>query len=102
MKAPDTFETLDHTAEDVYDVDGDKITQETVDDLVVEAHRVMGRPSLTGPGEHSPRLVSRIPRSLDDRLNAYVEKTGRRRSSVVREALERFLDAAAETGGRHA
>jgi hypothetical protein len=37
MRAPDTFETLDYTAEDVYDVNGDKITQETVDDLVKEA-----------------------------------------------------------------
>jgi hypothetical protein len=71
------------------------ITPTEVDDLVDTAHAVMGRPSLTAPGRRSPQITLRLPERVDNQLTAVAKATGRRRSAVVREALDRYLLEAA-------
>jgi len=60
---------------------------------LIAAGRAMsaGRPSLTAPGEHSPRLNIRVPQPLKDRLAQTAREQGRRESDVAREALSVYL-----------
>jgi len=60
---------------------------------LVEAGRALasGRPSLTAPGEHSPRLSFRVPQSLKTRLAETARRQGRRESDVARDALSEYL-----------
>jgi hypothetical protein len=67
------------------------LTQTEVDDFVEAAHSVMGRPSLTAPGRRSPQITVRLPERVDNRLTAVAVETGRRRSAIVREAVDRYL-----------
>ncbi|MFI8526283.1 ribbon-helix-helix protein, CopG family [Promicromonospora sukumoe] len=58
--------------------------------------RGRGRPRL-GPGEkgtRSPRVAASISPELDARLNSMVTSTGKERSEIVREALQRYLPSA--------
>ena len=56
---------------------------------------VLGRPSLTAPGQHSPSLNLRVPEGTKRRLEAVATAQGRRQSDIVREALDDYLAAAA-------
>ena len=78
----------------VYDEDDHPITEASIDRLVEIAHRRPGRPSLTNPGAHSPQITLRLPESVNQRVTALAERTGRRRSQVVRDALDYYLNAA--------
>jgi hypothetical protein len=51
----------------------------------------VGRPSLTGPGTHSPEIKARVPAELRDRLAAAARDRGTTSSHLIREALERYL-----------
>jgi hypothetical protein len=64
----------------------------TVAALVEAAHRVVGRPSLTAPGRQSPQITLRLSESADSRLAAAAQRLERRRSDIVREAIDRWLD----------
>jgi hypothetical protein len=70
------------------------ITEEEIGRLVDAAHRMVGRPSLTAPGKHSPNLTLRLPENMNERLNDVAARTGRRRSQIVREALQEYLKSA--------
>lgn len=82
--------TVDLEVEDIRLPSGARLTDEVVAELV-EAARTAGRPSLTAPGKHSPSVTVRLPESLNERLDAEALRTGRRRSAIVREALEARL-----------
>ncbi|MDR1449750.1 MAG: ribbon-helix-helix domain-containing protein [Propionibacteriaceae bacterium] len=69
------------------------VTAAEAEDLVMAAHKAMGRPSLTGPGRRSPQLTLRLPASVNDQLTALAARQGRRRSDIVREAIDRYLAA---------
>ena len=59
--------------------------------LVSAGRRTAGRPSLTGTGARSPQITVRLPQEVNDRLSQVASRTGRRRSEVVRDALELYL-----------
>ena len=53
-----------------------------------------GRPSLGGAraGEHSPRLVTRVPEELRDEVAFYASAEGKSVSEVMRRLLEAYVD----------
>ncbi len=71
--------------------------EEDIDDaqaqrLIEAAHRALGRPSMTGPGRHSPNFTLRLPQDMKDRLAQVAQQQQRRESDVAREALARYLE----------
>lgn len=50
-----------------------------------------GRPSLTAPGEVSPRIEFRVTPQLRQKVEARALAEGRRVSDIAREALERYV-----------
>ena len=82
-----TISDIDLDAEPFY-VGGKRLTE-------TRAQQLAGRPSLTAPGEHSPRLNFRVPQLLKDRLAQTAREQGRRESDVAREALGEYLGIAA-------
>ena len=82
--------------------DDDFVTIDSADDidetqlahLIETAHRMVGRPSLTAPGRHSPALNLRLPETTKQRLVEVATARGVRQSTIVRQALEEYLAAA--------
>lgn len=81
---------VDLERDDVRTTTGRRLTEEVVEEFVTEA-RSAGRPSLTAPGVHSPSVTVRLSRDLNARLDREVERTGKRRSDIIREALDATL-----------
>ncbi|MDR0626595.1 MAG: ribbon-helix-helix domain-containing protein [Bifidobacteriaceae bacterium] len=80
------------TDQDFPTVDVDQEVDEAQAVRLVEAgRRAAGRPSLTAPGTHSPQITLRLPAQLDAGLANAAARTGRRRSELVREALDQYL-----------
>lgn len=50
-----------------------------------------GRPSLTGPGHHSPKIQARVPPDLAARTEQRARRDGTSVAAVVRRALEDYL-----------
>ena len=59
--------------------------------LVEAAHQVVGRPSLTAPGERSPVLNLRVSAITKRQLEDAARRRGVRQSVIVRQALDEFL-----------
>lgn len=55
------------------------------------AARLNGRPFLDPEGEPSIHLGFRVPRSVGSRVDDVARRTGKRRSDVLREAVEAYL-----------
>lgn len=55
------------------------------------AARLRGRPSLTAPGEHSPKITVRVTPALKQEIAALAAREGRRPADVVRDALEEYV-----------
>lgn len=49
-----------------------------------------GRPSLNGEGR-TPNFHLRMPADLNDRLDAVAERTGWKKSEIIRDAIEHYL-----------
>lgn len=86
---------IDLDAEEVYDSQGRRITEqyarEAADydpDTVIPPR---GRPSLTEPGQHSPQVRFRVSASTHDQLRVLSQRQGRRISDVTREAVNEYL-----------
>jgi len=88
------------------EVDWDEAEEAVYDDtlaeeLVAAADRyqdehpdlVVGRPSLTAPGRHSPHVSLRVPAELAARLDEQSAAEGVSRSTLVRRALAEYLSA---------
>jgi hypothetical protein len=75
----------------VMTIDDESISDGEVERLVEAAHKVTGRPSLTGPGQHSPNFTMRLSQAMKDRLKHVAQAQHRRESDVAREALDRYL-----------
>ena len=91
MPADITVSSIALNAEE-FRVGGERITEARAERIAARlADRAAGRPSLTAPGEHSPRLNLRVPQPLKDRLAQTAREQGRRESDVVREALSVYL-----------
>lgn len=57
----------------------------------VDAARKGGRPYLDPDGQPSLHWALRVPRALGERVDALAARTGRRRSDLLRDALEAYL-----------
>ncbi|MCL2785433.1 MAG: hypothetical protein FWD55_08395 [Propionibacteriaceae bacterium] len=74
----------------------DDIDDKCVASLIADAYRLSaGRPSLSSPGKHSPRLNFRVPQTVKDRLTEVALEQDRRESDIAREALYEYLGIAA-------
>lgn len=84
---------IDLDVEIVKDKKGRRITERRARAIAVETlvKAGVGRPSLTGPGSHSPEIKARVPAELRDRLAAAARDRGTTSSTLIREALERYL-----------
>lgn len=85
---------VDLEAEDIRDSKGRRITQAYVDGAVADVHERLarGRPSLTGPGTHSPQVSFRVPARLRDEAERLAAERGESLSQLAREALEEYLE----------
>jgi len=81
--------------EKVHDSRGNLIDEAYIERAVEDVHRQLGRgrPSLTGPGTVSPEIKARVPAELKARVEREAKRQGKSTSAVVREALERHLEA---------
>lgn len=95
-------ESVDLDREVIYDTHGRRITEADAeaaadafeaDDLEVleVTYSRGGRPSLSAPGAHSPRVDVRVPQGLKAALDRLAHAQHRSESELVREALEEYL-----------
>ena len=84
---------IDLDVETVTDKRGRRITERRAQEIAAETlvRAGVGRPSLSGPGTHSPEVKARVPAELRDRLAAAARARGTTSSTLIREALERYL-----------
>ena len=84
---------IDLDVEVVRDKKGRRITERRAQEIAAETlvKAGAGRPSLTGPGTHSPEIKARVPEELRDRLAAAARDRGTTSSTLIREALVRYL-----------
>jgi len=61
------------------------------DDVGAQAVAKRGRPSLTAPGQHSPRVTARVHPDVKASVEAVAERDGKRPTDIVREAIEEYL-----------
>ena len=86
------IEDVDLDETEVFILDGERLTDERAEEITERVFKA-GRPSLTGEGERSPQIGVRLPKDMHDRLSARAASEGRRKSDLVREAVESYLDA---------
>ena len=82
---------VDLDTDDVRLADGTRLTAEAAAEIVEDARRAAGRPSLTGPGKHSPQVSARVPPELRDAAERQARREGKSVSQLIRELLERYL-----------
>jgi hypothetical protein len=85
---------VDLEAEEVLDRRGNRIDIAYIEDAVAEAHRTVGRPSLTGEPAPSPHVSFRVSPQLRDLAQDRAKREGKSVSTLAREALEQYLRAA--------
>jgi predicted HicB family RNase H-like nuclease len=81
-------EDVDLRRDDVRLPDGTRLTDDVVDDIVEQARRKGGRPSLTGKSAVSPRVSFRLTPDVRDRAANLADREGKTISQLAREALE--------------
>ncbi len=84
---------VDLDREDVRLPDGTRLTEQRAAELVEQARRRGGRPSLTGEAATSPRVTFRLTPDIRDRAAAIAEREGKTISQLAREALENRVQA---------
>ncbi len=84
---------IDLDTEIVRDQRGRRITERRAQLIAADtlAKAGVGRPSLTGPGATSPEVKARVPEELRQRLARAARDRGTTSSTLIREALERYL-----------
>lgn len=82
---------VDLDTEDVRLLSGERLTTKLANEIVQETSTVLGRPSLTAPGRHTPRVSTRVPPAVVEGLDAIAEREGVSRSEITRRALEEFV-----------
>jgi hypothetical protein len=87
---------IDLDVEVVRDKKGRRITEARAERLAEEAlaKAGVGRPSLTAPGARSPEVKARVPAELKDRLEQEAKRRGASTSTLIRDALDRYLRGA--------
>jgi hypothetical protein len=92
----DSYENIDLDQDPVTLPDGTVLDEAAADRLGREiadraASRRRGRPSLTAPGEHSPKVSARVTPATKGELIRLADRDGKRPADVVREALEEYI-----------
>lgn len=87
---------------EVIHVNGRRLTEEFAEEIADEAARtsrersnanlIPGRKSLSGDGEHSPIVQTRVPAQVRARLQAIADRRGVRPSKLLREAIDQFIE----------
>lgn len=86
---------IDLDKEVVLDTKGRRITEARARQIAREVHELaVGRPSLSGPGVHSPEIKARVPMKLKKSLQREAKRRGQTSSELVRQAIEEFLRSA--------
>ena len=85
---------VDLDKEDVRLADGTRLTQEVADEIVEEARRSAGRPSLSGARARSPQIAFRVPAKVRERAAELAAREGKTVSELAREALEERISSA--------
>jgi hypothetical protein len=82
---------VDLDKEVVLDSKGNRITEADAEAIAEATLRRVGRPSLTGSREESPRVAFRVSPKLAQRVDTVAQKRGVTRSALAREALEKYV-----------
>jgi conserved domain protein len=93
----DAEEYVDLDAQDYRLPDGTRLTNAMAEELVdeVERHGLAGRPHLDPEQRPSVHLAFRVPSSVGEQVDSLAKRTGRRRSDVLRAALDAYLKESA-------
>ena len=79
---------VDLARDEVRLVDGTRLTEAVVTEIVDQARRSVGRPSLSGHAVASPQIAFRVPKEVRDRAAEVAAREGKTVSQLAREALE--------------
>lgn len=92
---PDTpiGDDVDLDQEDVRLADGIRLTEEVAEDVVEQARRSSGRPSLSGENAASPQIAFRVAPAVRDRAAEIAASEHKTLSQLAREALEERVRA---------
>lgn len=83
---------IDLDREDVRLPNGERLTEARASEIAEETLRgVRGRPSLTGRGQHSPRVSFRLSAAERELAERIAEEEGKTVSALARAALSRYL-----------
>ncbi len=87
---------IDLDVEVVRDKKGRRITEARAQRLAEEAlaKAGVGRPSLTAPGARSSEVKARVPAELKHRPEREAKRCGATTSTLIRDALDRYLRGA--------
>lgn len=91
-----TIEDIDLDEEEVYLPDGRRLTEQVAEEEAASSLRYArrrGRPSISGGSTRSPQVSARVSVRTRDALRRKADAEGKRPSDVVREAIERYVDA---------
>lgn len=70
--------------------DGERLTEERAEQIGLDRG---GRPHIDPAGQPSLRLAFRVPQPVADQVDELARRTGRRRSDVLRDAVQAYLQA---------
>jgi len=84
---------VDLDRDDVHLADGTWLTDSVVEQIVEQARRSAGRPSLSGAAASSPQIAFRVPREVRERAAEVAAREGKTVSQLAREALEARVKA---------
>jgi len=83
---------IDLDSEETLEPDGTRLTEARAQELAEQTLRtVRGRPSLTGPGQRSPRVSFRLPANELRAAQELAQRQGVPVSELARRALEEFI-----------
>ena len=79
-------------AEEFY-FDGERLTEERAEQLGLESPNLGGRPHLDPERKPSTHVAFRVSQPVADKLDGVVRASGRRRSDILRQALQAYLES---------
>ncbi|MCK9486936.1 MAG: ribbon-helix-helix domain-containing protein [Dehalococcoidia bacterium] len=87
---------VDLEKEDVRDSKGNRITEESVREIVEHIHATapVGRPPMNERGGRASQIGVRLPDALRAAVEARAKREGRTVAAITRDALEQYLEDA--------
>lgn len=78
----------------IRDKQGRRITERSSQRIAKATLKNSGRPSLSGRSETSPEIKARVPKALKRKIDSLARQQGKTTSSLIRDALERYIRSA--------